>query len=124
MEIITADRNRWVDTMLVDELGMSLNVPSPMRAAWTTFFAFCLVGMLPLLVFLVAIGSGQHPAWLYPASTLITGITFFAIGAAKSWFIKRSWIRSGLETLAIGGTAALLAYLVGVFLRLLVDIPA
>jgi len=46
-------------------------------------------------------------------STLLTLITFFAIGAYKSKWSLAPWWRSGLETLLIGGTAAAIAYLVG-----------
>ena len=122
--IITANEQQWVETMLVDELGMNPKVASPIRAALATFIAFCVIGMLPLLAFLTVIGSDRDPSWLYPVSTSITMATFFAIGAAKSVFVQRSWIRSGLETLAIGGTAAFLAFLVGAALRQLVDVAA
>lgn len=43
----------------------------------------------------------------------MTGATFFAIGSAKSHWSLAPWWRSGTETLAIGMTAAGLAYAVG-----------
>jgi VIT1/CCC1 family predicted Fe2+/Mn2+ transporter len=45
----------------------------------------------------------------------MTGIVFFGIGAAKSIWSLAPWWRSGLETLAIGGVAAGVAYAVGTF---------
>jgi VIT1/CCC1 family predicted Fe2+/Mn2+ transporter len=48
---------------------------------------------------------------------VMTGIVFFAIGAAKSKWALTPWWRSGLETLAIGGTAAAMAFAVGYFLK-------
>ena len=43
----------------------------------------------------------------------MTGVVFFGIGAAKSLWSEAPWWRSGLETLAIGGAAAAVAYGVG-----------
>jgi VIT1/CCC1 family predicted Fe2+/Mn2+ transporter len=45
---------------------------------------------------------------------------FFGIGSARSLWSLDHWLKSGLETLAIGASAALLAYLIGRALRDLV----
>ena len=92
--------------------------PSPIKAALTTFFAFCVVGLLPLLAFIYgyfvpATGS----TGIYAMSTVITAGAFFFVGAAKSVFVDQRWYWSGLETLTIGGIAALLAYIVGLLLK-------
>ena len=62
---------------------------------------------------LVGIGLAIPTGAAYVASAWMTGVTFFTIGAAKSRVVERSWLRSGLQTLLIGGTAAALAYGVG-----------
>lgn len=113
VEIITSDRKRWIETMLIEELGLALNEPSPLRAAAMTFVAFAVVGSIPLLPFIlhfIAPNSVEDPfLW----STLLTAGAFFGVGAAKSRFVEQSWLWSGLETLLVGGAAAVIAYFVG-----------
>jgi VIT1/CCC1 family predicted Fe2+/Mn2+ transporter len=117
VEIITANEKRWIETMLVDELGISLESPSAFKAAATTFLAFCMVGLLPLLAFIFGFALHSNSTTLYLISTLMTGVAFFLVGATKSFFVDQAWHWSGLETLGIGATAAGLAYAVGVLLH-------
>jgi VIT1/CCC1 family predicted Fe2+/Mn2+ transporter len=117
VEVISADRQRWVDTMITDELRMPLHRPNAFTAALATFFAFVLVGILPLVPFFVNLFLGQASTRIFLYSSLVTGATFFLVGAAKSRFVHQHWYRSGLETLAIGASAASLAYLVGWLLK-------
>ncbi len=56
-------------------------------------------------------------ARLFTSATVLTGIVFFLIGSAKSRWSTASWWSSGLATLAIGASAAGLAYFVGVLLK-------
>lgn len=115
--IITSDMKRWVDTMLTDELGLSVEGPAPLRAAATTFAAFVGVGAIPLLPFLYLLafpGTLPHPfVW----SSVMTGVAFFIVGALKSRYVGARWYAAGIETLAAGGGAAFLAYLAGVLLK-------
>ena len=117
VEIITSNEKRWIDAMLVDELGLSLESPSPIKAAATTFVAFCVVGMLPLLAFIYGYFVPTDNNNLYLLSTIITGFAFFLVGATKSVFVEQRWTWAGLETLTVGGIAAGLAYLVGLMLK-------
>ena len=54
---------------------------------------------------------------LYTISTIMTAVAFFFVGTAKSYFVDQKWYWSGLETLTIGGIAAVLAYIVGMLLK-------
>jgi len=117
VDVITADVQQWVDTMLREELGMSLTRPSPWRAGLSTWAAFVAVGLIPLLPYIAAYFAGAVHANLYWISAAMTGAAFFIVGAVKGRFVDQSWSRSGLETLALGGSAALLAYAVGALLR-------
>ena len=117
VDIITSSEKRWIDTMLVDELGLSLESPSAWKAATTTFFAFVLVGLLPLLAFIFDLFTPISSGWMFLFSTVMTGVAFFVVGMAKSLFVDQKWYWSGAETLLIGSVAAGLAYLVGLFLK-------
>lgn len=116
VEVITSDRVQWIDTMITEELGLSLNGPSAMRAAWWTFTAFVVVGLIPLLPFIVQWFAPSLIAKPFPASTFITGLAFFGVGATKSRFVEQTWYVAGSETLLVGGSAAGLAYAVGAIL--------
>lgn len=116
VDVITADRERWVDTMLVEELHMPLDGPSPLKAALATLVAFIVVGQIPLAVFIFNLVSPAKLPDPYLVSTVMTGFAFFFVGAAKSRFVDEPWYRAGTETLVIGGGAAALAYIVGLAL--------
>jgi len=111
VDLITSDRERWVRTMLTEEYGLPQQVRSPWLAAITTFSAFLVCGLVPLLPYLF---GGPDPLAL---SIVMTGIVFFGIGSLKSRWSVSVWWRSGLSTLAVGVIAASLAYAVGLLLN-------
>jgi vacuolar iron transporter family protein len=116
VEVITSDRQRWIETMLKEEYGLPLTKKSPIRAAASTFLAFLFVGTIPLLPFFIGWFAGAWTRGIYTWSTMLTGAAFFLVGAAKSRFVMQSWHSSGLETLIVGGIAAALAYVMGALL--------
>jgi VIT1/CCC1 family predicted Fe2+/Mn2+ transporter len=120
VEVITADYDLWVSTMLREEHGLGGVEPSPLRAGATTLLAFLMIGSFPLLAFVFdAIAPGGLDR-VFVWSAAMTAVAFFAVGSLKARFVEQAWWRSGLETLAIGGAAAVLAYAAGAFLERLV----
>ena len=111
VELITADKDRWVRTMLMEEYGLPAEIRSPWKAALSTFSAFILCGLVPLLSYLFTAANA------FLISSVLTGITFFLIGSVKSRWSTSSWLRSGTETFIVGALAAILAYAVGVLLK-------
>lgn len=115
--VLTADQERWVDTIMTEELGYGSDDSDPVRAAATTFGAFLLVGALPLSVFIVDLFPFADVHDPFAWSGALTAVAFFAVGAGKAGIVGQRWWRSGLETLLIGGAAAALAYVAGVALE-------
>jgi vacuolar iron transporter family protein len=117
VDVITSDRELWTETMMSEELGFSSVAPNEFRAALSTFVAFISVGFLPLAAFVYTIALPGDLDNAFTWSAVMTAIAFFVVGALKARFVDQSWWRSGLETLAVGGLAAILAYGAGVALQ-------
>ncbi len=113
--VITANREVWIDTMMAEELRLSDVSSHPLRAGLTTFLAFSICGAVPLLPFLIGIGNFNA---MFLASASLGAVTFFALGMGKGRVVGISPVRSGLQTLAMGGVAATLAYVAGHFLHM------
>ncbi len=120
VDTITADKKRWVDTMIQEEHGLPLHPPSATKSALFTFSAFIFIGTIPLIAYFLDAAFDSFSGSPFTAACILTGCAFFAIGAFKSRYTDQHWLSSGLETLAIGTFAAVLAYLIGYLLRPLV----
>ena len=117
VEVITRDRRIWIDTMMAEELKLSEDSARPVRAGLTTLAAFVLCGFVPLLPFLL--GGVEFDA-LFRVSMVLAAAAFFAIGMLKGRALGLPLVRSGVQTLVIGGLAAALAYATGFLLHGLV----
>lgn len=110
-EAITADRDRRARRVLRFKHGLPARIRSPWRAAGATLVAFVLCGLVPLAPF---VGGARDAFWTAAGAK---GLVFAAIGALKSRCSPHSWWRSALETIAIGGGGAAVAYGIGAGLR-------
>ena len=118
---ITSRRKVWVDTMMKEELGLIEDEKRPLDGSISTFIGFNLVGLIPLIPFMLYMLIGttsNHDAFAY--STIMVASAFFMVGMIKGKIVKKSKIMSGLFTLMIGGVAAIVAYVVGYGLNFLI----
>jgi VIT1/CCC1 family predicted Fe2+/Mn2+ transporter len=115
VEVITNDRQRWINTMLTEEWGLQLQPPSPWRSGASTFVAFILAGLIPLAPALLS--PAKQASTTFVISSLLTGVAFFGIGLIRGLVVEDRPLIAGLETLLIGGTAASVAYVVGLMLQ-------
>lgn len=89
------------------------NEPSPVINGLTTYLAFILVGLVPLVVYLVDYISSINLSNPFFVATLLTAISFWAIGILKSHVTQTPLVRSVLETVSLGLIAAAFAYVLG-----------
>lgn len=109
---ITEDKDRWVDVMMKEELEMAKETKSPFTMGGVTFISFLIMGFIPLLVYVIDYTIGfEADMFLY--SSVMTFVVFALIGFAKSYVTNTNKIRGVLETLFLGGSAAILAYFIG-----------
>ncbi len=110
----------WLANLFADGASMSISAflaakseklgkKTPLSIALWTLIAFIIVGFIPLIPYVFDVGSFQ-------LSCLMTGIAFVTIGLLKGYLSRASMIASGLQTLALGTIAALIAYGVGAWL--------
>jgi len=111
-EAIAADRRRWVDFMMRFEL--ELTEPEPGRAARsaaTIGGAYVVGGMIPLAPYMLL--AETRPA--LALSAVLTGLALAGFGALKARATGLPPVRGALQTLAIGGLAAAVAYTVAIW---------
>jgi len=90
---------------------------NPRKTALATFIAFVLIGFIPLLSFVLAIFIPQIDENKFLYSIILTGLAFIVVGTIKGEITGNSKIKSAIETIIIGGIAAIIAFLVGYLLR-------
>lgn len=117
VEVICADRDRWVDVMMKEELEMQEETKSPFAMGAVTFVSFILVGLIPLLVYVYDYASDGLKLDLFAWSCVMTGGAFVLIGYLKARVTENNILRSIAETLFLGAAAAVLSYIVGNYLE-------
>ena len=89
----------------------------PLKSAGTTFLAFNLIGIIPLVGYIFTPFFNFNTTVVFAFTTMFTMLALFIVGAIKTQFTDGKWWQAGLRTVLVGGLAATLAYLVGYGLR-------
>ncbi|MDI3422380.1 VIT1/CCC1 transporter family protein [Streptomyces luteolus] len=104
---LSEDPEQALEIHAREELGIDPgDLPSPVLAAASSFGAFALGALLPVLPYLLGASA------LWPAVVLAL-LGLFACGAVVARVTARSWWFSGLRQLALGGAAAGVTYALG-----------
>lgn len=108
VEALSKNRQKWVEFMMRYELG--LEVPDPKRArqsALTIAVSYIVGGLIPLAPYILL--SNLTTALI--VSIVVTLIALFFFGYFKGHFTGVNPLRSGLQTVLVGGLAAAVAFI-------------
>ena len=98
-----------IDTLAREELGLDPSqLGSPWVAAGSSFGAFIVGAIIPVIPYIIARGSSA-----FLASALLSCLALFGVGALLSIFSARGALFSGARMLAIGLSASAVTYIVG-----------
>jgi len=85
--------------------------PKFLKHALITFVSFVIAGLIPILPFIFSSSNS------FMLSLATVFISLLGLGVLRGMAVKKDILRSILETVLIGGSAAILAYGVGHFLE-------
>ncbi len=107
---VSADPELAVKVHITQELGLDPDdQPSPWTAAFSSFVAFSIGGVFPLVTYLLGYSS-------LALALAVGAVGLFVAGALTSRFTTRSWWLSGLRQLMFGAIAAGATYVVGMLI--------
>lgn len=89
----------------------------PIKTGLATFISFFIVGLIPLISFILSLFIPEVKNYQFEIASILTGLSFFLIGAIKGKIVNKHPLFASLETFVIGGIAAILAFAVGYFLQ-------
>ncbi|MEM5797429.1 MAG: VIT1/CCC1 transporter family protein [Candidatus Aenigmatarchaeota archaeon] len=112
VKVITSNKKVWVDTMMTEELNLSLRFGgSPLKSALVVFIAALIGSLIPLIPF--ALFNLLSVANAVIVSVILSVIVLFIVGVIKARLTIGNWFTSGLELAVIGMSAAFAGYLIG-----------
>ncbi|MGQ0794059.1 MAG: VIT1/CCC1 transporter family protein [Deltaproteobacteria bacterium] len=111
--VITSDKQRWVEVMMKEELGLIDEKRSPLGRGIMTYLSFIAIGIIPLAAYVADFAFDLKSERLFLISCVLTSMGFIIIGSLKSHLNKSSRAKGIIETLILGGAAAAVSYFVG-----------
>ena len=105
---VMANPQRMLEEQVQEELGIGEPHMSPLREGWVTGIATAVGAFIPVLAFLIWSG-----ATAIVIAFVVSMLSHFLVGAARSIFTGRSVFRSGLDMFVVGLGVAVVGYFVG-----------
>ena len=114
---IAKEKEQPLQVEALEELGLAPEeLGKPIKAGVLCGVSFGLAALVPILPFALPIDIWNAMI----ASVIGTAATLFGVGAMKTIFSRRNWVRSGLEMMAIGASAAAITYLIGTLFSMII----
>lgn len=114
VEVVTSDRKRWLDVMMVAEHGYTGGEDSrPLLDGVMTFLSFVFFGAIPLIPYFLGVPEENR----FAVAIGGTAVALVLLGAARSYVTKEKMYRGPLEIVFVGALGALVAYGVGVLFK-------
>jgi VIT1/CCC1 family predicted Fe2+/Mn2+ transporter len=116
--------SNYLSTKSRNDLQKKVKSPkiNPMKTASVTFVSFFVIGFIPLFSFVAAAVSGTESIlrnqFIY--SAVLTLAALGIVGWFKGKVSEKNELKSSIQTMFIGGIAAVLAFSVGYFVKSLV----
>ncbi len=115
---IAEEKELPIQAGTLEEVGLAPEeLGNPVKAGVLCGIFFGLAALVPILPF--AFGALSCTDALI-ASIIATVAALFGVGAMKTIFSRKNWVRSGLEMMIIGASAATITYLIGTLFSLIV----
>ncbi len=109
---VMEDHGRALDTFVREEIGLSeATMGSPLAAAGSSFAAFSIGAIIPVIPYLLL--TGMAAFWV---SLVVSTAALFAVGAAVSLLTHRPPLIVGARQAGLGLAAAAVTYAIGTLL--------
>ncbi len=106
---IASDKKIFLETLMKEKLGFSREViAEPKKVGTTIFISFILAGLIPIAPYFLLRSDVALTIAL-----ILSFLSLFVLGAAKTVYTGKNWLKSGLELFVVGFIAASASYFIG-----------
>jgi predicted membrane protein (TIGR00267 family) len=115
---ISDEKEFSINTDTLKEIGLAPEeIGSPIKAGILCGLSFGISAIVPILPFVFKTITAVTALKI---SIVATMASLFGIGAMKTIFSRKNWIRSGFEMMIIGASASAITYLIGALFSLII----
>lgn len=114
VEVLTSNQDLWLDTIMLEEHGLTKDSASrPIAHGAMTFASFIIFGAIPLIPYVFSSIINNE----FTTAVIGTAIALIVLGLTRSIATKERLIRGPIEVFLVGATGAIVAYVIGFYLK-------